>query len=1509
MQEEISLARSIKLQENNWTNWKFQLTVHANSKDALDTISTPIPAQATEALKRKYTAIYTYICQTCSDMQQQYLMEVPIGDAYLAYKALSNIYEAKSSHSIFQLVSKVVNAKQNGTQAIHFTTAVSNDTNRLKNAITEQQLDIYEVLESSALVNGLDAAFATTVEALMVSGESKITKIRSIILERAERLKTDNVTNDAAALAVKTTTAKPTKPCPHCLKEKGRAFYHWAADCYLLHPEKKPPPRTQRSSNGRHTFQGNKAEAEDNKDDGAVAAWPAVAVVSADKNESTTTTAHAVNTKSNTLTLKVDSGAKGVDVFLRPDNIVGVHNIESTKVQISQLGSEPVLATHQGFIGNVQGKPLRALTGPGISATLLSVDGLAKRHIGVYFPSDKSRSDVLFIDEDQLDCPTVCFPKTSIVHRGYKKDGDYLVDITVDSSHQPDLFTARVARQEETPTIVAHRGVNVQKLSLEQQIYLLHCRFSHRSPEQLHELVEKHCVGSPVPKGTPLSTYQQATNSCEICPLAKMRGRPHLRAEIDAPIKRTIQPFKYVHIDIMTWGNPSYGGNKYSLHIVDDATNAYQSLPLKLKSDLPNALDTFHRRRVRPYGLKIDDIKLDRGGEQRSVEFEQLCARNSILPHYTSPGDSRANGKAERANLTISTDVLALRLQGQFSRKAWGELSRTATLLHNHLPTTANPDKKSPQQMFNEYLGHQQPLPDISKIRIIGSKAYAYVHPKNRREGDCKALEGTLIGYTPDMSAYRVMLKGSTTIVESDHVEIHECIPGHDDLITSTQPTTSVHTHTNNVNTNNVNNVPATRERQPIAVEQPPTDNRLRVPPHLAPFLAPALLEHADEIDNEDGDNNVNHQPAHPVPVAQGEQQPQGELAPVPHQEPIQRAHDASGIPAFRGRSRIGTRSRAATDSLRSLSTSASPVRPPTTASYTHATAHFTQVVVPQVQAFDPTIPVYDFQSLDYPTLPTVHISQSQLSPKPYAEAILQPGAARGMLRELVNVVGTNKMEIVKRPAGVTPITSTWTHKNQKAWKLDQTNATSQPPELRSRMCPRGYLQRPGSYNPDNIEAPTPRPESVRILHAITVNRSQKVVLLDEKSAFANTPLDPTDEIYMEFPDGMVNPGNEYCLRMVNSINGIRQAGNNYYRRTSTYLMEKEQFHRSTKDPCYFTKWNGKAFMQVLAWVDDIRVAGDNDDDVDQFVQRFKDNFPCTVSDGSDYLGTEVCYDRAGGVLTISVKNKIEELLTRFGMADCRPVSTPAVPNTALERPDEEAVKDPEVESFQYLSGVYTVYWLALTAKQEILHAVRDLSLYTHDYDISHVQAFKHLLRYLRGQLDNHLTLRRGTPGLIKTGSYADSDFAGSPERSLTPMRSTSGIALFLAGIGLVLAICKGQSTIARSTAEAEYRASGLAAVVVLDINEFLEEIGFPQSEPTIIYQDNQACIKMTKSLVCGSKSRHIKIEHHYIRELVSNKRVALVYCPTSEMVADLFTKNLPKQPFEHLRNILYKHL
>ena len=77
------------------------------------------------------------------------------------------------------------------------------------------------------------------------------------------------------------------------------------------------------------------------------------------------------------------------------------------------------------------------------------------------------------------------------------------------------------------------------------------------------------------------------------------------------------------------------------------------------------------------------------------------------------------------------------------------------------------------------------------------------------------------------------------------------------------------------------------------------------------------------------------------------------------------------------------------------------------------------------------------------------------------------------------------------------------------------------------------------------------------------------------------------------------------------------------------------------------------------------------------------------------------------------------------------------------------------------------------------------------------------------------------------------------------------------------------------------------------------------QATATTIWEDNQAAIAMTKSVLCSSKSRHIKLDHHYIRQQVNNGEVELKYCPTSEMVADILTKALDRRRFEKLRSIL----
>ena len=139
----------------------------------------------------------------------------------------------------------------------------------------------------------------------------------------------------------------------------------------------------------------------------------------------------------------------------------------------------------------------------------------------------------------------------------------------------------------------------------------------------------------------------------------------------------------------------------------------------------------------------------------------------------------------------------------------------------------------------------------------------------------------------------------------------------------------------------------------------------------------------------------------------------------------------------------------------------------------------------------------------------------------------------------------------------------------------------------------------------------------------------------------------------------------------------------------------------------------------------------------------------------------------------------------------------------------------------------------------------------------------------------------------------------------MTSLCTLTGIVLYLKGIGQIYSQSSIQKTISRSTSEAEYRAAGSTCTIVSAHRNLLEEIGMAQASPTTVWEDNQACIAMTKSVLCGSKTRHIKLDHHYIRQQVKEGEVELKYCPTSDMVADILTKALDRQRFEKLRGIL----
>ena len=122
---------------------------------------------------------------------------------------------------------------------------------------------------------------------------------------------------------------------------------------------------------------------------------------------------------------------------------------------------------------------------------------------------------------------------------------------------------------------------------------------------------------------------------------------------------------------------------------------------------------------------------------------------------------------------------------------------------------------------------------------------------------------------------------------------------------------------------------------------------------------------------------------------------------------------------------------------------------------------------------------------------------------------------------------------------------------------------------------------------------------------------------------------------------------------------------------------------------------------------------------------------------------------------------------------------------------------------------------------------------------------------------------------------------------------------------GLVSSKSKKQAVVALSTAEAEYVALSSAVQEAMWLRSLLKEIGAAQSQPTVIMQDNQSTIAISNNPQFHERTKHIDIRHHYLRDRIEAGDVALQYCPSERMVADIFTKALDKGKFEELRHKL----
>jgi len=221
---------------------------------------------------------------------------------------------------------------------------------------------------------------------------------------------------------------------------------------------------------------------------------------------------------------------------------------------------------------------------------------------------------------------------------------------------------------------------------------------------------------------------------------------------------------------------------------------------------------------------------------------------------------------------------------------------------------------------------------------------------------------------------------------------------------------------------------------------------------------------------------------------------------------------------------------------------------------------------------------------------------------------------------------------------------------------------------------------------------------------------------------------------------------------------------------------------------------------------------------------------------------------------------------------------------------DEE---NPKVEKTQYQRLVGKLIYLSHT-RPDIAYAVNLVSQFMHDPRERHLQAVDKIIQYLKASPGKGLLLKKGENLSMKV--YTDADYAGL----IVDRRSTTGYCMFLGG-NLVTWRSKKQNVVARSTAEAEFRAMAQGVCELLWMKIILDDLKIKYEAPMGLACDNKPAISIAHNPVQHDQTKHIEIDRHFIKEKLDDGLIATEYIPSRLQLANMFTKGLPTKQFEDL--------
>ncbi|KAL5863382.1 hypothetical protein ACOSQ3_000896 [Xanthoceras sorbifolium] len=512
--------------------------------------------------------------------------------------------------------------------------------------------------------------------------------------------------------------------------------------------------------------------------------------------------------------------------------------------------------------------------------------------------------------------------------------------------------------------------------------------------------------------------------------------------------------------------------------------------------------------------------------------------------------------------------------------------------------------------------------------------------------------------------------------------------------------------------------------------------------------------------------------------------------------------------------------------------------------------------------------------------------------PESYDEAITDQHKTewlKAMQEEMKSLHENHTFDLVKLPQGRKALKNKW------VYKIKSEEGNSQP-RYKARLVVKGFGQKKG-VDFEEIFSPVVKMSSIRVVLGLAASLNLEVEQLDVKTAFLHGDLD--EEIYMEQPEGFQVKGKEKSVcRLKKSLYGLKQAPRQWYKKFDSF-MEKNEYNRTTADHCVFIKkFSDGDFIILLLYVDDMLIVGQDIGKINKLKKELSKSFAMKdLGPAKQILGMRITRNRQNRRIWLSQERYVEKVLERFNMSKAKSVSSPLASHfklNASQCPSSKEEKS-EMSKVPYASVVGSLMYAMVCTRPDIAHAVGVVSRFLSNPGKEHWTAVKWILRYLRGTSSHCLCFGNCKPVLE---GYTDSDMAGD----MDTRKSISGYLITFAG-GAVSWQSRLQKCIALSTTEAEYIAITEGCKEMLWMEKFLQELDQKQ-ESYVLYCDSQSAIHLSKNQTFHSRSKHIDIRYHWIRDVLENKLLQVEKIHTNDNGADMMTKNLPREKLAICREI-----